>query len=122
MAGVSLRAPISHLPMNPAARSSLTVIAAARPANEAALLSATSVHPVAVAVPVAAFPWFVLAAWIAFAGGETSLVLAFVTFLTVMYFRPDRRWRSFGAGHDAGTGAASSMAASPAGTATRHTR
>jgi hypothetical protein len=47
---------------------------------------ATSVHPIAVAIPVAAFAWFVLAAWIAFAGGEMSLVLAAVTFVSVMFF------------------------------------
>jgi hypothetical protein len=58
----------------------------ARPANAAAPLPATSVHHVAVAIPVAAFAWFVLAAWIAFAGGEMSLVLAAVTFVSVMFF------------------------------------
>ena len=60
--------------------------AEARPASEAMPLPATSVHPVAVAIPVAAFAWFVLAAWIAFAGGEMSLVLAAVTFVSVMFF------------------------------------
>jgi hypothetical protein len=58
----------------------------ARPASEAAPLPATCVHPVAIAIPVAAFAWFVLAAWIAFAGGEMSLVLAAVTFVSVMFF------------------------------------
>jgi hypothetical protein len=58
----------------------------ARPASEAMPLPATSVHPVGVAIPVAAFAWFVLAAWIAFAGGEMSLVLAAVTFVSVMFF------------------------------------
>jgi hypothetical protein len=60
--------------------------AEAHPANDAVPLPATSVHPVAVAIPVAAFAWFVLAAWIAFAGGEMSLVLAAVTFVSVMFF------------------------------------
>jgi hypothetical protein len=57
----------------------------ARAASEVALLPATSVHPVATAIPVAAFAWFVLAAWIAFAGGWTSLDLAVVTFASVMF-------------------------------------
>jgi hypothetical protein len=43
-----------------------------RPASEAASLPATSVHPVAVAIPVSAFAWLVLVAWIAFAGGDES--------------------------------------------------
>lgn len=58
----------------------------ARPARETAPLPAANVHPVAVAIPVAAFAWFVLAAWICFAGGEMSLVLAVVTFLSGMFF------------------------------------
>jgi hypothetical protein len=57
-----------------------------RPLSQAAPLPATSVHPVAVAIPVAAFAWFVLAAWIGFAGGEMSLDLAAVTFGSVMFF------------------------------------
>ena len=58
----------------------------ARAASETALLPATSVHPVAVAIPIAAFAWFVLAAWIAFAGGQMSLDLAVITFVSVMFF------------------------------------
>jgi hypothetical protein len=57
-----------------------------RPLSKAALLPATSVHSVAVAIPVAAFAWLVLAAWIGFAGGEMSLDLAAVTFAGVMFF------------------------------------
>jgi hypothetical protein len=57
-----------------------------RPASRTASLPATCVHPVAIAIPVAAFAWFVLVAWIAFAGGEMSLVLAAVTFVSVMFF------------------------------------
>jgi hypothetical protein len=49
-------------------------------------LPATSVHPVAVAIPIAAFAWFVLAAWIGLAAGEMSLVPAVVTFLSVIFF------------------------------------
>lgn len=66
----------------------IVAIVAPRPATqpEPARHPVTSVHPVAVAIPVAAFAVFVTSAWIAFAGGETSLVLAVVTFLSVMYF------------------------------------
>ena len=50
------------------------------------LLPATSIHPYAVALPVAAYFWLILASWFAFAAGETSLVLGVVTFLSLMYF------------------------------------
>jgi hypothetical protein len=39
-----------------------------------------------VALPIATFAWFILAIWIGFGAGETSLVLAVVTFLGIMYF------------------------------------
>jgi hypothetical protein len=46
----------------------------------------TSVHPIAVAIPLAAAAWFVVVAWAAFGGGETSLVLGVITFLVLMFF------------------------------------
>jgi hypothetical protein len=49
-------------------------------------LPATDIHPVAVAIPVAAAAWFVVAAWCAFGGGETSLVLAVITLFCVIFF------------------------------------
>ncbi len=45
----------------------------------------TSVHPVAVLIPVAAALWLVLVAWFAFGGGETSLALAVITTVGVIY-------------------------------------
>ncbi|WP_395666312.1 hypothetical protein [Methylocella sp.] len=51
-----------------------------------ALLPDTSVHPVAVAIPVATAAWFVAVAWCAFGGGEASLVLAVITFFCVIFF------------------------------------
>src|ERR1700730_15830159 len=61
--------------------------AEARPASEAMPLPATRVHPVAVSIPVAAFAWFVLAAWIAFAGGEMSLFFSVLALFCGMLFR-----------------------------------
>ncbi len=84
MTTISRRQPTADL-SNRTEVGPITPAATVDPRPDAAL-PATSVHPLAVAIPVAAFAWFVLAAWIAFAGGETSLVLAVVTFLGVMYF------------------------------------
>lgn len=51
-----------------------------KPASqEPKLLPATSIHPIAVSVPIAVAAWFVIVAWCAFGGGETSPVLAVVT-------------------------------------------
>ena len=50
------------------------------------LLPATRVHPVAIAIPLLAYAWLGVAAWLAFAGGETSLILAVIFVLSVMYF------------------------------------
>jgi len=66
--------------------SSQTVIARINPANDPSPPLETTIHPVAVAIPLATFAWFILAAWIAFGGGETSLVLADITFLGLVYF------------------------------------
>ena len=40
----------------------------------------------AVAIPLAAAAWFVEVAWCAFGGGETSPVLAVVTFFCLIFF------------------------------------
>ena len=50
------------------------------------LLPATRVHPIAIAIPLLAYAWLGVAAWLAFAGGETSLILAVLFVLSVMYF------------------------------------
>ena len=47
---------------------------------------ATNIHPLAVALPLAAVAWFVFVSWAAFAGGETSLILAVITFLALIFF------------------------------------
>jgi hypothetical protein len=60
-----------------------TVVTSRYPANDP---SETTIHSVAVALPIATFAWFILAIWIGFGAGETSLVLAVVTFLGIMYF------------------------------------
>jgi hypothetical protein len=46
----------------------------------------TSVHPGAVMIPLSTFAWFILAIWIGFGEPKTSLALAAVTFLGIMYF------------------------------------
>jgi hypothetical protein len=57
------------------------------PQLQPALLEATSVHPVAVLIPIAAFAWFVIAAWIGFAGDREAAVSIFmVGFVNVMLF------------------------------------
>lgn len=53
--------------------------------NHAAALS-TGVHPIVVAIPLLAAAWFLAVAWAAFAGGESSLVLAVVTFIVAIFF------------------------------------
>jgi hypothetical protein len=52
--------------------------------KHANVLSATSVHPIAIAIPLIAAGYFVVACWVTFAGGETSLILAVVTFILLM--------------------------------------
>lgn len=56
------------------------------PAQAANHAPATNIHPVAVATPLAAAAWFILVSWAAFAGGETSLILAVITFLALIFF------------------------------------
>src|SRR5882762_6398737 len=63
-----------------------TVVTSRYPANDPSPPVETTIHPVAVALPIATFAWFILAIWIGFGAGETSLVLAVVTFLGIMYF------------------------------------
>jgi hypothetical protein len=71
-------------------------------------LPATSLHPVAIAIPLVAATYLVIAFWVTFAGGEASLDLAVVTLILVAFFgliagcgayvrnvEPDRRTRSF---------------------------
>jgi len=67
-------------------RSSQTVLASLRRANDPLPPLETTVHPIAVAIPLSTFFWFVVATWIGFSGGETSLFLAVITFLGLMYF------------------------------------
>jgi hypothetical protein len=59
---------------------------AVRPLAIAAPLPATSVHPAAIGIGVAAYAWLILASWLAFAQGETALTLAVVTVLSLVYF------------------------------------
>jgi hypothetical protein len=49
-------------------------------------LPATCVHPGAIIIALVAAGYLVIAFWVAFAGGETSLVLAIVTVILVMMF------------------------------------
>jgi hypothetical protein len=49
-------------------------------------LPATSVHPGAIAIALAAAAYFVIACWVTFAGGEASLVLAVVTLILAVMF------------------------------------
>jgi hypothetical protein len=110
MAQVALRTPTSAYPANvlPVARQSRETALVPAPA----LKEATAVHPGAIWIPVAAFAWFVTAAWIAFAGDREAAVSIFVVgFINLMligllagggwYSRdmtPDRRKdRTFGA-------------------------
>lgn len=58
----------------------------ARPTESRALLPDTSIHPIAVAIPVATSGWFVTVSWCAFGGGETSLILAVIGFFCVIFF------------------------------------
>jgi hypothetical protein len=67
-----------------AARPALKVVETSAPMP--APLSATNIHPVAVAIPVATAAWFVVVAWCAFGGGETSLVLAVITSFCLVFF------------------------------------
>jgi hypothetical protein len=64
-------------------RTSLKLIVPTEPSPAA--VTDTTVHPVAVAIPLVCSAWFLLVSWVAFAGGETSLVLAVVTLIGVMF-------------------------------------
>jgi hypothetical protein len=48
------------------------------------ILPTTSIHPVAVALPLVAPAYLVVAFWMTFARGETSLILAVVTLIVMM--------------------------------------
>jgi hypothetical protein len=50
-----------------------------------ALAASTDIHPAVFGVPLLAAVWFLVVAWAAVAGGETSLVLAFVTLNCLMF-------------------------------------
>jgi len=58
----------------------------ARPTKARAPLPGTSIHPIAVAIPVATSGWFVTVSWCASGGGETSLVLAVIGLFCVIFF------------------------------------
>lgn len=57
----------------------------ARPLEDAPRLPVTRIHPLAIWTPLAAYSWLILAACATFAGGATSLVLAFVVLISVMF-------------------------------------
>jgi hypothetical protein len=82
VADVLLRAPLTRSQSD---RSSPTKIVTSYPFNDPAPPLESTIHPIAVAIPVAALAWFLLAIWIGFGGSETSLVVAAVSFLAVMY-------------------------------------
>ena len=55
--------------------------------NGSSLKDTTGIHPVAVAIPIAAFAWFVIAAWIGFAGDrEAAVSIVMVGFVNAMLF------------------------------------
>lgn len=54
-------------------------------APKPAPLPAPTIHPIALCIPVAATAWFVVVAWCAFGGGETSLVLAVITLFFLIF-------------------------------------
>lgn len=55
--------------------------------NTPPLQEATAVHPIAVAIPIVAFAWFVIAAWIGFAGDrEAAVSIVMVGFVNAMLF------------------------------------
>ena len=59
----------------------------AAPHDTPALQDATAVHPIAVAIPTVAFAWFVMAAWIGFAGDrEAAVSIVMVGFVNAMLF------------------------------------
>ena len=69
------------------------VMSAPEPADDKATITAasntlpaTSVHPGAIAIALAAAAYFVIACWVTFAGGEASLVLAVVTLTLALMF------------------------------------
>jgi hypothetical protein len=84
MADVLLREP-SPLAQRNAGLSPQSAIVSSYPANDPSPPLETTIHAIAVAIPIATFIWFLLAIWIVFGGGEASLVLAVITFLGLMY-------------------------------------
>lgn len=45
----------------------------------------TGIHPLAVAVPLAATAWFLVAAWLAFGGGEMNLIVCVIAIFSLLY-------------------------------------
>lgn len=54
-------------------------------AEQSRLLPATRVHPIAVEISVLAYAWLGAAFWLAFGGGETSLILSIILVLCIVY-------------------------------------
>ena len=52
--------------------------------SRANILPTTSIHPVAVILPLVAPAYLVVAFWVTFAGGEKSLILAVVTLIVMV--------------------------------------
>jgi hypothetical protein len=48
-------------------------------------LPEAGIHPVAIAIPVAATAWFVLVAWLAFGGGEMNVILGAIAVFALLY-------------------------------------
>jgi hypothetical protein len=54
-------------------------------AKQPVQLPDTGIHPVAIAIPVAATAWFVAVAWLAFGGGEMNVILGVIAVFALLY-------------------------------------
>ncbi len=85
MAQVALQAPRKAFQANPLPVAGRSTAVARIPATQPLLKQSTAVHPAAIWISIGAFAWFVIAAWIGFAGDREAAVSIFmVGFINVM--------------------------------------
>ena len=85
MAQVALQAPRKAFQANPLPVAGQSTAVARIPATQPLLKQSTAVHPAAIWISIGAFAWFMLAAWIGFAGDREAAVSIFmVVFINVM--------------------------------------
>ena len=87
MANALLARPRHDVPINaPASQARPVLLVVTTPQPAPAPRADTGIHPLTVAIPIAAFAWFILVSWIAFGSGDAIPVLAVITIFGIIYF------------------------------------